>query len=42
MEVQTERSSFPTYGQVLSDDIKGADEVEIDASADEANHERLH
>ena len=41
-EVQIERSSFPTYGQVLADQIKGADSAEIDASEDEANRDRLY
>ena len=37
-----DRSSYPTYGQVLADQIKGADAEEIDASEDEANRERLY
>ncbi len=41
-EAQIERSSFPTYGQVLADQINGADAEEIDASEDEANRERLY
>ena len=41
-EAQIDRSSFPTYGQVLADQIRGADAVEIDASEDEANRERLY
>ncbi len=41
-EVQIERSSFPTYGQVLADQIKGAEAKEIDASEDEANRNRLY
>ena len=41
-DVQIERSSFPTYGQVLADQIKGADAEEIDASEDEANRCRLY
>jgi predicted pyridoxine 5'-phosphate oxidase superfamily flavin-nucleotide-binding protein len=41
-DVQIERSSFPTYGQVLADQIKGADAEEIDASEDEANRHRLY
>ena len=40
--VQIERSRFPTYGQVLADQIKGADAKEIDASEDEANRHRLY
>jgi len=31
-----------TYGQVLADQIKGANAAEIDASEDEANRERLY
>ena len=41
-EVQIDRSSFPTYGQVLADQIKGADAAEIDTSEDEANREQLY
>ena len=41
-EVQIDRSSYPTYGQVLSDQIAGADAKEIDDSEDEANRERLY
>ena len=41
-EAQIDRSSFPTYGQVLADQIKGASAQEIDASEDEANRERLY
>ena len=41
-EVQVDRSTFPTYGQVLADQIKGADAQEIDTSEDEANRERLY
>ena len=41
-EVQVDRSCFPTYGQVLSDQIRGADAAEIDASEDEANRHRLY
>ena len=40
--VQIERSSFPSYGQVLADQIKGAAAKEIDASEDEANRNRLY
>ncbi len=39
---QIDRSSYPTYGQVLADQIKGAKAEEIDASEDEANRERLY
>ena len=41
-EAQIERSSYPTYGQVLADQIAGADAREIDADEDEANRERLY
>lgn len=40
-EVQIDRSDYPTYGQVLADQIAGADAKEIDDSEDEANRERL-
>ena len=41
-EVQTDRSSYTTYGQVLADQIAGADAAEIDASEDEANRNQLY
>ncbi|MDE2934732.1 MAG: pyridoxamine 5'-phosphate oxidase family protein [Chloroflexota bacterium] len=41
-EVQIDRATYPTYGQVLADQIRGANAVEIDASEDEANRERLY
>ena len=41
-EARVDRSSYPTYGQVLADQIAGADSREIDASEDEANRERLY
>ncbi len=41
-EAQIERSSYPTYGQVLADQIKGADAREIDQSEEETNRERLY
>ena len=41
-DVRIDRSVYPTYGQVLADQIKGADAVEIDASEDEANRDRLY
>ncbi len=41
-EVQIDRSVYPTYGQVLADQIKGADAEEIDASEEEANRHRLY
>ena len=40
-DVRIDRSQYPTYGQVLADQIAGADAREIDASEDEANRERL-
>lgn len=41
-DAQIDRSVFPTYGQVLADQIAGADAAEIDADEDEANRERLY
>ena len=41
-EVQVDRSVFPTYGQVLADQIAGADAREIDDSEEEANRDRLY
>ena len=41
-EVQIDRAAYPTYGQVLADQIAGADAKEIDDSEDEANRERLY
>ncbi|MCY3586398.1 MAG: pyridoxamine 5'-phosphate oxidase family protein [Acidimicrobiales bacterium] len=41
-DARIDRSAYPTYGQVLADQINGADAVEIDASEDEANRERLY
>ena len=41
-EAQIDRSCYPSYGQVLADQIRGADAAEIDASEDEANRERLY
>ena len=41
-EAQIDRSCYPTYGQVLADQIRGADAREIDSSEDEANRERLY
>ena len=37
-----DRCAYPTYGQVLADQISGADAGDIDASEDEANRERLY
>ena len=39
---QIERSSYPSYGQVLADQISGADARRIDAEEEEANRERLY
>ena len=41
-QVQIDRSEYPTYGEVLADQIAGADAGEIDESEDEANRERLY
>ncbi len=41
-EAQIDRSCYPTYGQVLADQISGANAAEIDASEDEANREQLY
>ena len=41
-EVKIDRSEHPTYGQVLADQIAGADAKEIDESEEEANRERLY
>ncbi len=41
-DAQIDRSSYPTYGQVLADQIAGANAREIDADEDEANRERLY
>ncbi len=41
-EVQIDRSVYPTYGQVLADQIAGADAKEIDDSEEEANRNRLY
>ena len=41
-DVQIDRSVYPTYGQVLADQIRGADAREIDASEDEANRHQLY
>ena len=41
-ESQIDRASYPTYGQVLADQIAGTDAKEIDDSEDEANRERLY
>jgi len=41
-EVQIDRSSYPTYGQVLADQIAGANAQQIDSDEDEANRQRLY
>ena len=41
-EVQIDRSSYPTYGQVLADQIAGTDAAAIDADEDEANRNQLY
>lgn len=41
-EVQIDRSSYPTYGQVLADQIAGADAGAIDGDEDEANRNQLY
>ena len=40
--VQAERAVFPTYGQVLADQIAEADAEEIDAAEEEANRTQLY
>lgn len=40
--VKIERSSYPTYGEVLADQINGANATEIDDSEDKANRQRLY
>lgn len=42
VDAQIDRKSYPTYGQVLADQIAGADAREIDADEDQANRERLY
>ena len=42
LDAQIDRWVYPTYGQVLADQIAGADARQIDASEDEANRERLY
>ena len=41
-EVQIDRRDYPTYGQVLADQISGASASDIDASEDEANRNQLY
>ena len=40
-DAQVERSCFPTYGQVLADQISGADAAEIDAGEEESARTEL-
>ena len=40
-DAQVERSCFPTYGQVLADQIEGADAAAIDAGEDESARTEL-
>ena len=39
---QIDRSEYPTYGQVLADQIEGADAEEIDTTEQEINRSRLY
>ena len=39
---QVERASLPTYGQMLADQIRGADAGAIDAALHEAARNRLY
>jgi len=41
-DVWIDRSSYPTYGQVLADQIAGANARSIDADEDEANRNQLY
>ncbi len=41
-EVQIDRSSYPTYGQVLAEQIAGADAEAIDRDEHNANREKLY
>lgn len=41
-DAQVERSSFPTYGKVLADQIAGADADEIDAGEEESARTELY
>lgn len=41
-EVQIDRSNYPTYGQVLADQIAGANAEAIDADEDQANRNQLY
>ena len=41
-DAQVERSCFPTYGQVVADQIAGADAAEIDAGEEESARPELY
>ena len=41
-KARVERSRFPTYGQVLADQIVGADAAEIDADSAESARTDLY
>ena len=41
-DAQVERSRFPTYGQVLADQIAGADAAKIDAGEEESARTELY
>jgi len=41
-DAQVERSCFPTYGQVLADQIAGADAAEIDAGEEQSARTELY
>ena len=41
-DAQVERSRFPTYGQVLADQIAGADSAKIDAGEEESARTELY
>lgn len=41
-DAKVERSCFPTYGQVLADQIDGADATEIDVGEEESNRTELY
>lgn len=40
--VQVERSDFPSYGQVIADQVDGADATEIDAGEAESARTELY
>jgi len=41
-EAQIDRSAYPTYGQVLAEQITGANAAAIDSEEDEANRNKLY